>query len=299
MLRRRVRRGLDRANAAIDSLLPDRLFYARVFKRAFGRRLNFRQPRTFNEKIFWLMLYYRRPVLTRLADKYESRGYVAERIGAQYLNELYGVWDDAADIDFERLPPTFVLKVSSGFAMNIYCRDRATFDAEAARRRLTDWLRRPHYGSFREWAYKNARSRIMAERLLGGGRWLAPSNYNPMCFNGEPRYVEVHTGRYVDHRRDVFDLQWRLLPFTVNAHNFPPSDEVIPRPSNLDEMIECARRLSEGLPLLRVDFYSVEGRTVFGELTVYPTAGHSYFRPESYDRYWGDALQLPARRRWW
>jgi hypothetical protein len=281
--------------AAIDAFLPDRLYYSRVYRRAFGRRLDLRQPRTFNEKVFWLMLCYRHPLLTRLADKYEMREFIAERVGASYLVPLHGVWDSSADIDFERLPQTFVLKVSNGFAMNIYCRDRAAFDTEAARRALEGWLRRPHYSRFREWAYKEARSRIIAEELLVDSRYPSPADYKIMCMNGEPHFIEIHTGRHVDHRRDVVDLDWTPLPFTINVQSFRIHDAIPPPPKNLDELIACARRLAAGVPLLRVDLFSLEERRVLvGELTVYPAAGQTHFRPESYDRYWGNRLELPA-----
>src|SRR5712692_6983991 len=95
-------RGLRRRSRRILSdLLPDRIALARRFKRVFGYPLNLKDPRTFNEKLFWLILYYRTPLVTRLADKYEVRGYVTERIGAERLNDLYGVWDRVSEIDFD------------------------------------------------------------------------------------------------------------------------------------------------------------------------------------------------------
>lgn len=182
--------------------------------------------------------------------------------------------------------------------MNIYCRDRATFDRDAARRQLAGWLRRSHYSNFREWAYKDARSRIMAEELLVDRRLGTPSDYKIMCFNGEPRFIEVHTDRHADHRRDIVDLEWRPLPFKINVHLFPAHDVIPPPPENLDQLIKCAGRLAEGLPLLRVDFFSLEGRRILlGELTVYPAAGQTHFTPESYDGYWGDVLPLPVAYR--
>ena len=91
--------------------MPDRLVLARRYKQTFGRPLNLRNPKTFNEKLYWLMLYYR-PPLTTVADKYAVRSYVAERVGPAILNELYGVWDRVPAIDFDTLPDAFVLKVN-------------------------------------------------------------------------------------------------------------------------------------------------------------------------------------------
>jgi hypothetical protein len=230
-----------------------------------------------------------------VADKYEARGYVDERLGREYTVSLYGVWDDPQAIDFERLPETFVLKISNGFAMNIFCRDRASFDADAARRTLSGWLRRPHHKNFREWAYNDARSRIIAEELLVDAPYGAPTDYKLMCFNGEPQFIEVHCNRHVDHRRGAVDLSWRPLPFRINIQSSRAHDVIPPPPKNLEELIGCARQLAQGIPLLRVDLFSLEERRIrVGELTVYPAAGRLHFRPDSWDRYWGDRLELPA-----
>ena len=237
------------------------------------------------------MLYYRPPLMSQLADKYAVRPYVAERVGPHILNELYGAWDRVGDIDFSRLPDTFVLKVNWGWRMNLFCRDRATFDVEAARRQLAAWMRRSHYWHNREWVYKDITPRIVCERLLTDPVWASPTDYGFHCFGGEPRFLRVHTDRARQRGSDTFDLQWQRAPFGVSR---PPSGRLVPRPSNLDEMVACARSLSRGWPYVRVDLYSIEGRTVFGEMSWHPAAGASRFIPESYDRYWGDQLTLPA-----
>jgi hypothetical protein len=291
-----IRGSRHRLERAAERLLPDRVIYARRYKRNFGRRLDFRRPCTFNEKLYWLMLNYRPPIVTRLADKYGARGYVAERIGKKYLNELYGVWDHPDAIDFDRLPETFVLKISGGWNMNLFCRDRGRFDVDGARRQLASWLRRPHYWLHREWAYKNIKQRIIAERLLVDTNGREPLDFKVNCFNGEPRFVGVHFDRLRGHRRDFYDLEWRVMPFTKLSN--PSTGQSMPKPPNFDEIVECARRLAGDFPFVRVDFLSVDHRTVFGEFTWYPAAAYNRFRPESYDRYWGDALVLPARRAW-
>ena len=285
-------RGLARrARRALSDAVPDRIFQARRFKRIFDRRLDLRDPRTFNEKLHWLMLYYRPPLMSQLADKFAVRPYVAERVGPHILNELYGVWDRVADLDFARLPDTFVLKVNWGGRMNLFCRDRATFDVEAARRQLAAWMRRSHYWHNREWVYKDITPRIVCERLLTDPVWSSPTEYAFHCFDGEPRFLRVTTDRASGKLgTDTFDLQWQKPPFVVNRAD---SGHITERPSNFDEMADCARRLSRGWPFVRVDFFGVEGRTIFQELSWHPAAGTSRFIPESYDRYWGDQLTLP------
>jgi hypothetical protein len=277
----------------LQPLLPDRLVYERRFREYFGRPINWGAPRSFNEKIYWLMRYYRRRIMTTLADKYAVRNYVADRLGARFLNTVYGVWNTPEEIPYDSLPPAFVLKATHGHAMNIFCRSRDTLDKVACRRQLAVWLRRNHYLAYREWAYKHIRPRIIAEELLVDPLCGTPPDYKFFCFSGEPRFIQVDTDRFADHRRDFFDVDWTILPFTVK---FPRSDRSIPRPTNLEEMVECARMLAAGFPFVRVDFYSCNGQTIFGEMTWYPDAGTTLFSPQSYDEYWGRQIQLPPAR---
>jgi hypothetical protein len=185
----------------LSDRVPDRIMLARRFKREFGRAPNLKNPRTFNEKLLWLMLYYRTPRATRLADKYEVRGYVAERVGPARLNELYGVWDRVSDIDFDTLPDAFVLKVNWGWGANVFCRRRSELDVPKTKEQLAAWMRRSHYWSAREWCYKNIEPRIVCERLLTDDRWGIPPDYKFFCFGGEPRFVKVHTDRFGQHGR--------------------------------------------------------------------------------------------------
>jgi hypothetical protein len=297
-MRKRLRslaRGLALSTRrTLSDAVPDRVVLARRFKRVCGRRLDLRHPTTFNEKLHWLMLYYRPPLLATVADKYSVRSYVAERVGSGILNELYGVWDRAADIDFDTLPDAFVLKVNWGWRMNILCHKKSELDPAATRARLTEWMRRSYYWTTREWCYKNITPRIICERLLTDSALVTPTEYSFHCFAGEPRFVRASRDRATGLTTDTFELPWRRAPFSINR---PDAGRVVAQPSNLDEMLECSRRLSAGWPFARIDLYEADKRTVFSELTLYPAAGTSQFIPPEYDRYWGDALPLP-RPQW-
>ena len=281
-----------RAPRFLSDCLPDRMVLARRFRRTFGRPLNLKNPKTFNEKLFWLMLYYRTPLVTRLADKYEVRQYVAERVEPGILNDLYAVWDRVDDIDFKMLPEAFVLKVTWGSNMNIFCRKTSELDVETTKQQLHSWMsRNSAYWDFREWAYKNIKPRIICERLLTDSTWSVPPDHKFYCFGGEPRFVQVVTGRFVELSTDMFDLDWHRLPFSCDSLS---RGRTVPRPSNWDEMVAVARRLSHGFPFVRVDLYAVGGRPLFGEMTWYPYGGEGRFSPDSYDTYWGEVLQLPS-----
>jgi hypothetical protein len=263
-----------------------------LFRKKFGRRLNLTAPTTFNEKLHWLMHYYRTPEITKIADKYEVRTHVITRVGSWLLNDLYGVWDDPADLDaaWADLPTCFVLKVTSGSGQNLFCRDKSRFDIDAAKGQLLRWMRRSEYWVNREWSYKNIRPRIVCERLLTDEAGRVPDDYKFFCFDGQPRFVQVSTDRFGDFHRDFFDLEWSPAPFRF-AGDVPRGD--IHRPENLNAMISVARALSRGFPFVRVDVYSTQGRILFGEMTWYPNGGLKRVVPDEWDLKLGEMLRLP------
>lgn len=272
--------------------LPDRYIQATEFKQVFGRRLNWESPSTFNEKIHWIMRYDRRPVMTQLADKYAVREYVAKKIGPEFLKDIYGVWDNPSAIDFKRLPGSFVLKVTWGSGQNILCEDKSALDADKTRKQLGQWMKRGMYNLFREWAYKDITPRIICEELIQDEAGHIPADYKFFCFNGEPHFIQVVTNRFQNHRRHIFDLTWKHLPFNIE---YSSNCDDVPQPVTLETMISVARTLSKGFPFVRVDLYSVGTRVIFGEMTWYPEAGFLKFVPDSYDRILGEALILPSQ----
>lgn len=292
MSRRLVAHFPRRARGWLRDRLPDALILARRFARIHGRPIDWNNPRTFGEKLFWLMRYQRDPLVTRLADKYEVRDYVAERVGPEILNDLYGVWDRVADIDFPALPEAFVLKVNWGWRAQVVCPRRSELDVPTTRSRLAEWMARSHYWIYREWPYKNIRPRVLCERLLVDPAGDGLVECNIWCFAGEPRFIRVYVNRATSDERHLLDVTWGRPSFTLNG---PGPARLPARPSNLEEMLDCARRLSRGWPFVRVDLYAVAGRTVFSEMTWTPGAGMNRFEPAEYDRYWGDALPLPVR----
>ena len=288
---RQVRRDVDQR--VLDYFAPDAWVQSRNFRRVFGRDLNLDAPETFNEKLHWLMLKYRPSVVSDLACKYTARGYVARRVGAEVLNELYGVWDDPRAIPFPALPNEFVLKVTWSSGQNVFCRDKSQLDIDGTRRQLAKWMRRSGYWDGREWAYKKIKPRIIAERLLADGDGDVPVDYKFFCFGGKPTIIQVDTQRFTDHRRDLFDPEWQPLPVTLE---YPSSGQTIPRPGTLPMMLTIAAALSRPFPFVRVDLYSIEGRAIFGEMTWYPGGGLERFDPGTYDADLGALLVLPGER---
>lgn len=259
------------------------------YKRETGKTLDLDNPRTYNEKIQWLKLYDSTPVKTMLADKYLVRDWVKETIGEEYLIPLLGVWDRAEDIDFESLPDQFVLKTNHGSGWNIIVCNKSDLCIPEIRKKLNDWLHTNYAFCFGlELHYKDISPRIVAEQYINAGK--TPPDYKFLCFNGKVKYIWVDTGRFTDHKRDIFNTDWSLLPFSIE---YPNTHLVIERPQNLEKMISLAEQLSADFVHVRVDFYDLNDKIYFGEMTFTPLSGAGLILPQAFDRLMGDLMELP------
>lgn len=276
-------------------ILPDRLVICVDYFRFFKKFPNLKNPRTFNEKLQWLKLYDRKPEYTQMVDKYEAKQYVAERIGEEYVAPCYGVWDSFDEIPFDKLPDQFVLKCTHDCGGLVICRDKKNLDMAAARKKITESLKRNYYLQSREWPYKNVKPRILAEKYLEDDKTGELRDYKFFCFDGEPKVLFVATARQSEQEEtkfDFFDMEYNHLDIR-NGH---PNAEMPPeKPSNFAQMQELAAQLSKGIPEVRVDFYEVNGSIYFGELTFFHWGGKVPFEPNEWDRVFGDWIQLPKK----
>ncbi len=256
----------------------------------FGKYINFDAPQSFTEKIQWIKIYDRNPLLTKLADKYLVRDYVAKKVGEKYLTTLYGVFESASEIEWKKLPNKFVLKSNHGSGWNIICKDKKKLDRKVTFEKLAAWLKQNYYYYGREWVYKNIPPKIVCEEYLDGDKTLGLLDYKIFCFNGEPGFIQVDMGRYIHHTQIFFDLNWNALDFTMNH---PKPQQSIPRPRVLEEMIMVSKTLADDLKFVRVDLYAPADRVLFGELTFYPEAGFCDIFPRKYDQIIGMWLKLP------
>lgn len=274
--------------------MPDEEYLKHKYRVCMGKELDLENPQTYNEKLQWLKLNNRHPKYTMMADKYRVRQYIAETLGEEYLIPLLGVWDRAEDIDFDKLPEQFVLKCNhnSGLGMCI-CRDKRELDVEKARSGLARGLKQDYYLRGREWPYKNIPRKIIAEQfMVDPAQPNGINDYKFMCFNGEPKCVFVCRNRSAGLNITVFDMDWERLHFGRRSH--PAETCEICKPVNFERMIEFARRLSKNTAFLRVDFYEVEGKIYFGELTFFPASGLELFEPEEWDLRLGQWLDISA-----
>lgn len=273
--------------------LPDELYLRIKFRQMMGKKLNLKNPQTFSEKLQWLKLYNRRPEYTKMVDKYVVKEYVAKIIGEKYIIPTIGVWDRPEDIDFESLPNQFVLKCTHDSGGLVICRDKAKLDKKAAIIKLRKALKQNYYRKWREWPYKNVPRRIIAEKYIGLGPIIMDlPDYKFFCFNGEPKYCQVISGRNTTMCCDFFDKNWNHQPFH-EPRLYPFSDYQLEKPSNYEEMWNLAKKLAKGKPFSRIDFYEVRGKIYFGEITFFPTTGMGGFDPEVFDQIFGEMLLLP------
>gem|GEM_PF-90524 len=255
-----------------------------------NKKLDLNNPRTFNEKIQWLKLYDSTPLKTRLADKYLVRDWIKDKIGEEYLIHLLGVYNSFDEIDFDMLPNQFVLKANHGSAWNAVVKDKTEFDKEKKKSRFDDFMRTNFaYRAGLELHYRDIKPKIIAEKYMVDESGQL-KDYRFVCFGGEPKFIWVDFDRYTDHKRNIYDLEWNLLPFSLN---YPKGDDSLSPPANLKEMISLAKDLSEGFYHVRVDFYSINSKIYFGEMTFTNAAGIGKFEPAKWDGIWGEMIKLP------
>lgn len=275
-----------------NKLIPDALFVCLKYLKAFGRWPNLYNPKTFNEKLNWLKLNDHNPIYTLMVDKYEAKKYVSDVIGNEYVIPTYGVWDRAEDIDFDSLPDKFVLKATHDSGRVIVCTDRSTFDKRRAIKEMQISLSRNFYAVTREWPYKNVKPRIIAERLLEITSGDELADYKVHNFNGVPKVILVCRDRFkaTGLTEDFYDSEWNHLDVRRPGH---PNAQVLEnKPPELNKMLELSKKLSQGFPFMRTDFYIVDGKIYFGEITLYPASAAVPFIPASFDYELGKELHI-------
>jgi hypothetical protein len=283
-LRGKAQRVFERT---IEAVVPEPAIVAiaasRRYKSEFGVFPNFIRPRTFNEKVIHRMVFDRRPILAKLQDKYALRDYVKEKIGEDLLPTLYWVTKSPADIPFDDLPDKFVVKATHGCGWVCLVPDKARVNRRELVDTCTSWLNQNYYYVYQEWAYKHIEPRIIVEQFLSDGTGLVPMDYKIYTFGGRVHVINVEAARFEDLRLARYGRSWNKIEVGSRYKNF---EGEVARPKHLDEMIECAEILGDGLDFIRVDLYDTESQVYFGEITVYPSAGTGFF-PREFDRFLG------------
>lgn len=301
-------------------LIPTKIWLSYRFKRRAGYKMDWKNPKTFNQKLQWLKVYDRNPLYTTMVDKYEAKKYVADIIGEEYIIPTLGVWDRFEDIDFDQLPDQFVLKCTHDSGGLVIVRDKSSFDKEKARKKFKMALNRNPYTVDREWPYKNVKPRIIAEQYMedptSKDELQEPKenektidcttlqkkhgllDYKFICCKGVVRALFLDIGvigggedHAENYYRNIYDRDGKELPFKETREHYPFT---VILPDNLREMVQTAEKLSKDIPCVRVDLYRLStGEIKLGELTFYHGSGMSnVFDPPEWDYKLGEWIDL-------
>lgn len=275
----------------MSHLLSDRAYISLRYRMALGYWPDLKEPKSFNEKLQWIKLYDRRPEYSMMVDKYAVKEYIADKIGADYLIPTLGVWDRFEKIDFEKLPEKFVLKCTHNSGGLVLCQDKSVLDLGAAKKKISASLKENYYWHSREWPYKNVPPRIIGEKYMENEDGSAIRDYKIQCFHGRADHILVCTDRYSDSgvKYFYFDRNWKFLPYCKQGENASEAAKIDP-PERLEEMIEIAEKLSEGIPELRVDLYEIGGKIYFGELTFFSSSGFDQTITKEADKILGEKM---------
>lgn len=277
----------------VFNMVPDKLFLRFFYKVRTGKKLNLDNPKSFNEKLQWLKLNNRNPKYTQLVDKYRVREYIADKIGEEYLIPLIGVYDSFEEIDIDSLPDQFVLKSTHDSGGVVICDNKDKLDIAQTHKLINKSLKRNYYYYGREWPYKDVKPRIICEEFIEQGEKAELRDYRFFCFNGTVKViaVDLNITDKSKTRRNVYDIEWNLLEAEIT---YPKEKNIkIEKPNNFEEMIKLSQQLSKNIPHVRVDFYEIDNRVLFGELTFFHQSGLGIFKPEEFGVEMGSWLKLP------
>lgn len=257
-----------------------------------GKSINLDRPETFNEKIQWLKLYDSKPIKGELSDKYSVRDYVRDKLGEQYLVPLYGVWNSFDEIDFDKLPERFVLKCTHGSGTNEIVYSKDAIDYPALRDKFCRWMDINYaYACGFEMHYNYITPRIIAEEYLQTSDGSDLRDYKVHVFDGKAKIIQVDIDRMHEHRRNVYTPEWEYIPCSILYPTAP--DVSIEKPECLNELIRISELLAKDFIYVRTDFYIVDGRIYFGEMTFTHGSGVEKFTPEAFDMEMGSWMHLP------
>ncbi len=268
--------------------VSDEQYIKYKFKKYFGYELNLNNPKTFNEKIQWLKLYDRTPLHTKCADKFLVREYIKEKIGEEYLIPLVFQTKNIDDINLKNMPDYPVIIKPNHSRGTFIVKDKYNFDYKKTKEKLQKELKNNFYYRTREWQYKDIEPRIVVEKLLVDENGNIPNDYKFLCMNGKVELIQVDSNRLNEHKKTLYSKDWEKQNFQFNF----PMGEDVPKPKTLNTMIKLAEILSSDFIFVRVDFYTIEEKVYFGELTFHPAGGFGWFKPKEQDLILGNKLVL-------
>lgn len=271
--------------------LPDGLHIRLMYFHVRKQILYLKNPETYSHKIQWLKLYGDLEQFTDHADKYTVRQYVVDKVGNQYLVPLIGVWNKFDDIPLKSLPDKYVMKATHGSGYNIIVNKKDKFKPDQMKQKIEKWMSENYFEVSRETQYKNSKPRVIVEKYIEDDNDDL-KDYKFYCFKGKPELIMVATDRQSNLKLDVVDANWKRVKATIGK--YPNSTTLPSKPSNLKDMVDLAKKLSEDFPFVRVDLYTAKNKIYFGELTFTPSSGLEIFGDKEFDKWLGKKIDLSA-----
>lgn len=257
-----------------------------------NKKLNIKNPQSYNEKLQWLKLNDRKMVYTTMVDKYEVKKYVKDIIGEEYIIPTIGIFDKFKDINFEKLPNQFVIKCTHDSGGIVICKDKNKLDIKKAKKKISNSLKKNYYYHSREWPYKNVKPRIIIEKYMEDSENKSMRDYKFFCFDGKPELMYISEGleNHATASISFFDMNFNLTD--CKRSDYKQLDYMPNKPKTFEKMKELASVLSKNMPHIRVDFYEINGKLYFGELTFSTCSGFLPFEDEKWNKRLGDLIDL-------
>lgn len=267
----------------------------RMYKKNFGKELNLKCPKDFNEKLQWLKIkkYSRNPLVIQCADKVRVREYIRKCGCEELLIECLGVYKNAHEIPWENLPEQFVLKCNHGAGYNIVCSQKNQLNIKDVEKQLQKWLKKDYSLEFAETHYHYIKPHlIICESYLQPSYGLLPDDYKVYCFNGRAEAIMVCKEREREKcKYYYFDREWNFRRYDLSTYN--EEAVTIEKPLHLQELLKYAEIISQAFPFVRIDFYVMDGKIYFGEMTFTPCGCLDEDLTEEGNKFLSSKLQLP------
>lgn len=270
----------------LKTLPQKKIEISKEFKEKLGYEMDWNNPVSYLQKLNYSKLLCANKIKTRLTDKLLVREWVEEKIGKQYLVPLLGVYDCFSDINVSELPEQFVIKCNHDSASVTICNDKTKLDLKRLKQKYNFLMRRNFSDMSYEMHYRDIKPKILIEKHMGSNI----NDYKFICFDGKPVYCWVDIDRFSDHRRCVFDMEWKEAPFT--KHTYAKSDKVLEKPAMFETMKTVVKKLCDGFDYVRVDLYLIDGVIYFGEMTFTDGRGQECVQPIEWDYKLGEMWKL-------
>lgn len=270
-------------------------YYYKALKKWYKYKTNeilqLEQPEKFNEKILWLLMNDKSALKNQLSNRLHLRDYISSKAGDKYLIPLIGVWENADDIDFNRLPEQYVVKSINTELPDYIVKQSSREDLVRLHYKIKKYLKRESsendYLPFTK--NKLTSGVIIEEYLAASGEVL--NEYKVWCFNGIPYYVGIENNNGKRKTRDIYDMDWELQAFECD---YKKSGIIVPPPANMHRMIDACKSLSKDFYFTQINFYNIDEKLYISDIKFCPDGVVTKILPAEYNLKLGEMLIIPV-----